>query len=108
MPRATFILSDGDRRTIDIPAGWSLMEGARQEGIPGIVAECGGGALCSTCHVHVAPEWHETTGPASDLEEALLGLAPGADEHSRLSCQIEMTEAYDGLTVTVPETQATG
>lgn len=107
MPAVTFVQPDGSQRTIDIPTGWSIMEGARNEGVPGIVAECGGGALCSTCHVHVADAWRDAVGPATELEEALLGLAPGADDSSRLSCQINMVDAFDGLVVRVPEEQAT-
>lgn len=106
MPKAHFLLPDGSSRTIDVEEGWSLMEGARQAGIPGIVAECGGGLLCATCHVHVAEPWIERVGGAEGTEEMLLELAPGHDETSRLSCQIVVTEELDGLTVQVPEEQS--
>jgi len=106
MPKATFLLPDGSRETHDIEDGWSLMEGARQAGVDGIVAECGGGLLCATCHVLVEPEWIDRVGTAQGTESMLLELAPGMGERSRLSCQIEMCEELDGLTVRVPEEQA--
>ena len=105
MPKAHLSLPTGEVRTIDIPAGWSLMEGARQEGIPGILAECGGGALCATCHVHVSLAWKDIVGPPADAEDALLDLAPGRDNSSRLSCQIVMSSELDGLAVRVPDQQ---
>lgn len=106
MPKVTFLQPDGSRQEIDVPDGWSVMEGARHHDVPGILAECGGGALCATCHVHVDPAWREVTGEASETENMLLELAPGRDESSRLSCQILVTEAMDGLVVRVPGDQA--
>ncbi len=106
MPKATFLLPDGSSETHDIDDGWSLMEGARQAGIDGVVAECGGGLLCATCHVLVEPEWIERVGTAEGTESMLLELAPEVCERSRLSCQIEMREELDGITVRVPAEQA--
>lgn len=86
--------------------GTTLMEAARDAGVPGIIAECGGACVCATCHVHVAPEWRAATGVPSETEAEMLDFAWGADETSRLSCQIRLTETMDGLTVRVPERQA--
>jgi len=98
-----FIQPDNTRQSVEGSEGMTLMETAREAGIPGILAECGGGAICSTCHVHIAAEWIGKVGPA---EQMLLELAPGRDENSRLSCQIVLTADLDGLTVTVPEEQS--
>lgn len=106
MPKATFLLPDGSSETHEIEEGWSLMEGARQAGIEGVVAECGGGLICSTCHVIVEPAWIAAVGTAEGTEAMLLELAPEHGETSRLSCQIEMTEELDGLTVRLPSQQA--
>lgn len=106
MPKIHFILPDGSTRTVDAAQGWSLMEVARNEGVPGIVAECGGSALCSTCHVYVEPEWRDVVGPPADLETMTLDLARETSEASRLSCQIIIKPEYDGLTVRVPASQA--
>jgi 2Fe-2S ferredoxin len=106
MPKINFILPDGSTRTVDATEGWSLMEVARNEGVPGIVAECGGSALCSTCHIHVEPQWREIVGPPADLELMTLDLAPETSEASRLSCQMIVKPEYDGLTVRVPANQA--
>lgn len=106
MPKATFLLPNGTSETHEIEDGWSLMEGARQSGVDGIVAECGGGLLCATCHVIVEDEWIERVGIAEGTESMLLELAPGYGECSRLSCQINMREELDGLTVRVPDEQA--
>lgn len=83
------------------------MEGARNAGIAGIVAECGGGCSCSTCHVYVHPDWFGRLPPKEGLEEDMLDFAPGMDpERSRLSCQIKITAELDGLVVFVPVEQA--
>jgi 2Fe-2S ferredoxin len=82
------------------------MEVARDAGIPGIIAECGGRALCSTCHVYVDDEWLKIVGPASALESVTLDLAPEPTEASRLSCQLIIKPEHEGLRVTVPENQA--
>lgn len=106
MPTVHFILPDGSIRTIEATEGWSLMEVARNEGIPGIIAECGGSALCSTCHVQIEPEWRGVVGPPGDLELMTLDLAPDTSEASRLSCQMIIKPEFDGLTVRVPASQA--
>ena len=106
MPKAEFLLPDGERRVIEAPEGWSLMEAARKEGVPGIIAECGGGAICSTCHVIVERTWCEVVGTPSPTEDLLLEDAPEREETSRLSCQVIMTPDLDGITVKVPSEQA--
>ncbi|WP_373447805.1 2Fe-2S iron-sulfur cluster-binding protein [Haematobacter genomosp. 1] len=103
--RLTFVTPDGPRAVTARP-GTTLMEAARDAGLPGIVAECGGACVCATCHVHVAPEWQAVTGTPSATEAEMLDFAVDADETSRLSCQIRLTARMDGLTVRVPERQA--
>ncbi len=106
MPKTTFIAADGTKTELQIDTGWTLMEAARQQDVPGIVAECGGGAICATCHVRIHPDWLDIVGRAAAVEEMLLEFAPEADETSRLSCQITVTDEMDGLVVYVPSEQA--
>jgi 2Fe-2S ferredoxin len=105
MPRIVFH-DAGVRREVTAVAGISLMEAAVQNGIEGIVALCGGACACATCHVYVAPEWFARLPPREDLEEGMLELAWEPKANSRLSCQIEISEALDGLEVTLPAQQA--
>lgn len=105
MGKATFRLQSGEVRVIDVPDGWSLMEGARQAGIEGVVAECGGGMICGTCHVQVDPEWFAATGEPEPTEEALLDVVPERESTSRLSCQVLMCAELDGIAVGVPSEQ---
>jgi 2Fe-2S ferredoxin len=105
MPRVTFIEPGGGRREIDAQAGISLMENARQHGVRGILAQCGGACACATCHVYVRPDWLERLSPQEEMEEAMLETAWEPKPNSRLSCQIEVTASLDGLEVTVPAQQ---
>ena len=106
MPRITYIEHNGTPHEIEVEEGLSVMEGAVRNGVPGIDADCGGACACATCHVHVDPAWFDRVGgPASDLEGEMLGLAPEIDATSRLSCQIHVTAALDGLVVRMPESQ---
>lgn len=105
MPKIVFIEPGGARRAIDAPLGVSLMEAARQHAVQGIVAQCGGACACATCHVYVAPSWLERLEPREEMEEGMLELAWEPRPNSRLSCQIPVTAALDGLEVTVPEQQ---
>ncbi len=106
MPKVTFIDAAGTSRAINIPTGWSLMEGAVQNDVTGIVAECGGGCACATCHVFVAPEWVDRLPAKSQAENDLLECtAVGRTEASRLSCQIPINDTLDGLVVHLPERQ---
>jgi 2Fe-2S ferredoxin len=105
MPKVVFIEPSGERREIAAPAGLSLMEAARQNGVDGIVAQCGGACACATCHVYVAPDWLAKLKPRDEMEEAMLENAWKPLSNSRLSCQIPLTAELDGLTVTVPDQQ---
>ena len=107
MPSIRFVSSDGSTvETVDAGAGDSVMETAVANGIDGIVAECGGNAMCATCHVYVAPEWLDRLPPMLDFEDAMLELTVSPRrENSRLSCQIIIDGSLDGLTIRVPESQ---
>jgi 2Fe-2S ferredoxin len=107
MPRVTYIEFTGREHLIDVAVGYTLMEGARDAGVPGIVAECGGACACSTCHVYVAAGWIDRLPNMGSMEEDMLDFAPGFEPgRSRLSCQIRMTEELDGLIMNIPEAQA--
>lgn len=105
MPRITFISHEGAAQTIEAESGLSLMEGAIRAGIDGIDADCGGACACGTCRVVIAPDWRDRIGEAGDVEAMMLELAPLPLEGARLSCQISVSDALDGLTVAVPEEQ---
>jgi 2Fe-2S ferredoxin len=105
MARITYIEFDGTPHEADVPAGLSVMEGAIDNNIPGIEAECGGACSCATCHVYVDPGWAEATGSPQHTEQDMLEFALDPQETSRLSCQIEVTDKLDGLVVRLPETQ---
>ena len=107
MPTVRFLLPDGAERALEVPVGVSLMEAARQDGIEGIVAECGGGAICGTCHVHIQKECFGLLEPAGMAEAALLQIVPDASETSRLSCQVIMTDELADMCVRVPAEQLT-
>ena len=103
--KATFIEDNGVRHTIDVPEGWSLMEGAVKHLVPGIDADCGGACACATCHVYVEPDWMDKVGSRAQMEEDMLDFAFDVRDTSRLSCQIKVSDALDGLRVRVPEKQ---
>ena len=105
MPTVTYIAFDGRRFVTDVASGRSVMEGAVNADIPGIDADCGGSCACATCHVHVDEAWLDATGALSEMERAMLDFVPAARDDSRLSCQIVVTEALDGLVVQMPESQ---
>ncbi|HEX3397332.1 MAG TPA: 2Fe-2S iron-sulfur cluster-binding protein [Steroidobacteraceae bacterium] len=105
MPRITFIEPDGFRREINAPIGITLMEAAKQNGVQGILALCGGACACGTCHVYVDPAWLRKLGAREEMEEGMLECAWEPRENSRLSCQIHITADLEGLVVTVPERQ---
>ncbi|SEB78502.1 ferredoxin, 2Fe-2S [Rhizobiales bacterium GAS188] len=105
MPKITYVDHDGTQRIADAKVGATVMETAIEHGVPGIVAECGGACACATCHVHVSPEWQEVVGAAEPMEEDMLDFAFDVRPNSRLSCQIRVTEALDGLVVSTPERQ---
>lgn len=106
MPKITFIAADGDTQTVNAPTGISVMEAALQNGVAGIDGDCGGAVACGTCHVYVASEWLEKTGPAQTEDEVeMLSLTDSARAGSRLSCQITITDDLDGLVLTTPAAQ---
>tara|TARA_B100002051_G_scaffold230929_1_gene228760 strand:- start:1056 stop:1376 length:321 start_codon:yes stop_codon:yes gene_type:complete len=105
MPKITYIESSGKRKTIEVQKGLSVMEGAIQNNIPGIDADCGGGMACATCHVYVKEEWFNKLNKAEDSEQDMIDMAFEPKKNSRLSCQIIVTEELDGLIVTTPSKQ---
>jgi 2Fe-2S ferredoxin len=106
MPSITFIHSDGRSQTVEADTGASAMSTAIANGVDGILAECGGSAVCATCHVHVDEAWLGRLAPISEEEDALLdGTATERLSNSRLSCQIKMTAELDGLVLRLPERQ---
>ena len=106
MPKITYITHDGSKHTVEVPIGLTVMEGARDNNIPGIEADCGGACACSTCHVYIDEDWINKLPPVDDIERDMLDFAFEPDENSsRLTCQLEVTEKLDGLIVKMPEKQ---
>ena len=105
MPKITYIESDGTEHVIDVAEGLTVMEGAVRNLIPGIDADCGGACACATCHVYVDPAWKKAAGEKSDMEDSMLDFADDVAENSRLSCQIKVSDALDGLVVRMPAHQ---
>lgn len=105
MTKLTFIAFDGTNHDVEADAGISVMEAARNQDIPGIEAECGGACSCATCHVIIEQNWLAITGPATGIEHDLLGMTEDFQEGSRLSCQIDITDAMDGMIVHIPKSQ---
>ena len=105
MPKIVFTEPGGGRREISAPLGLTLMEAARQSGVLGVVAQCGGACMCATCHVYIDPAWVARLQPREEMEEAMLEIAWEPRANSRLSCQIQITADLDGLEVTVPQRQ---
>lgn len=106
MPNVTFVGDDGERRTVSVPPGVSLMQAAVDNGVDGIVGECGGSRTCGTCHVYIDEAFVHAVGPPGRAEHELLDAtaAPRAP-NSRLGCQIPVTERLDGLVARLPESQ---
>lgn len=105
MPSITYVEFSGEKHVIEVENGVSVMRGAIDNGVPGIDADCGGECSCATCHVIVADAWMGVVGTPSEGEESMLDLNPEREANSRLSCQIEVTDALDGLVVNLPEFQ---
>lgn len=106
MARITYIEYQGPSHTVEVATGRTVMEGARDNGIPGIEAECGGACACSTCHVYVDPAWVEKLPAKDTMENDMLEFAYEPDPtRSRLTCQIKVSDVLDGLIVYMPETQ---
>ena len=106
MPLITYISHTGVKRTIDVPEGDSVMEGAVQNGVDGIVADCGGNLQCATCHVYVEEQFLPLLDPIEDDQEAMLGSTVAERKpNSRLSCQIRVKSKLNGLVVHTPDRQ---
>jgi 2Fe-2S ferredoxin len=105
MPKVTYIEHDGTAHALEVAVGLSVMRGAVDNNVPGIDADCGGECACATCHVFVDEAWLAQTGAPSEQEASMLSFAATKQDNSRLSCQITMTEALDGLVVRLPEAQ---
>ena len=105
MPKITYIEHSGKTHTIEIANGLSVMEGAVQNNIPGIDADCGGSMACATCHVYVKEEWFNKLSKKEDGEEDMLDMAFEPKKNSRLSCQLMVSDQLDGLVVNLPEKQ---
>jgi 2Fe-2S ferredoxin len=106
MTRIVFVQPDGVRREIEAPVGLTLMEVARQNTVPGVVARCGGACACATCHVYVDTPWLSRLDPPEEMEQGMLESAWEPRANSRLSCQVQVTAALDGMVVTVPKQQS--
>ncbi|MEO1398293.1 MAG: 2Fe-2S iron-sulfur cluster-binding protein [Pseudomonadota bacterium] len=106
MAKITYIAPDGTKFDVDAENGSTVMENAIKNAVPGIEAECGGACACATCHVYVEDAWTEKTGAPEAMEEDMLDFAYDVQPNSRLSCQIKVSDALDGLVVKVPERQA--
>ena len=102
MTKVTYVENSGNSHTIDIANGLSVMEGAVQNDIPGIDADCGGGMACATCHVYVEEEWLDKLTKKEDGEEDMLDMAYEPKKNSRLSCQLIVSDELDGLIVNIP------
>lgn len=106
MPRITYIAHDGATTTVEEPAGVSVMQAAQNAGLGGIVAECGGSMMCATCHVYVREPWAAQLPAMTATESEMLTMTVSERKpSSRLSCQIVLSAALDGITVEVPERQ---
>ena len=106
MTKINYITHDNQTYSVDVQNGLTAMEGAVQNDIPGIDADCGGGMACATCHVYVNDEWFDKLPPKEDGEEDMLDMAFEPKKNSRLSCQITISDELDGLTVRTPEKQS--
>ena len=105
MAKITYIEHNGTNHTIDVQNGLTVMEGAVQNNIPGIDADCGGSMACATCHVYVKEDWFDKTNKKSEGEDDMLDQAHEPKKNSRLSCQIIVSDDLDGLVVDMPEKQ---
>ena len=105
MAKITYIENNGTSHTVEVAEGLTVMEGAVQNNIPGIDADCGGGMACATCHVYVKDEWFDKINKKSEGEDDMIDQAYEPKKSSRLSCQIQVSPELDGLEVHLPEKQ---
>ena len=106
MPKINYTDKSGNVRTVEVENGLSVMEGALQNNIPGIDADCGGSMACATCHVYVEEKWLDKIPKAEEAEEDMIDMAFDPKKNSRLSCQLIVSDELNGLTVTTPEKQS--
>ncbi len=105
MAKITYIEHNGKSHTVDVSNGLTVMEGAVQNDIPGIDADCGGSMACATCHVYVKDDWFNKLSPKNEGEDDMLDQAFEPTSSSRLSCQIQISDDLEGLKVHLPEKQ---
>ncbi len=105
MPKITYVASNGTETTLDVDAGTSVMRGAVANNVYGIDADCGGECACATCHVYVDDAWVGRVTPADAIENSMLEFVNVPKPNSRLSCQIKVTDALDGLIIHMPVSQ---
>ena len=105
MPKITYIENNGKSHSVEVAEGLTVMEGAVQNNIPGIDADCGGGMACATCHVYVKDEWFDKINKKSEGEDDMIDQAYEPKKNSRLSCQILVSPEIDGLEVHLPVKQ---
>ena len=105
MPKITYIEHNGKSHVVEVPNELSVMEGAVQNNIPGIDADCGGSCACATCHVYVDEKWLDKLSKKEDAEQDMLDMAFEPNKFSRLACQITVTDELEGLVVKMPSKQ---
>ena len=106
MPKITYVDSQGNSKTIEVENGLTVMEGAIQNDVPGIDADCGGSMACATCHVYVEEKWFNKLPKSEDAEIDMIDMAVEPKKNSRLSCQLIVSDELEGLKVTTPEKQS--
>jgi len=106
MAKITYIEHNGKSHVVEVPNEVSVMEGAVQNNIPGIDADCGGSCACATCHVYVDDKWFSKLPKKEDAEQDMLDMAFEPNKFSRLACQITISEDLDGMVVKMPSKQA--
>jgi ferredoxin, 2Fe-2S len=106
MPKLQFIEHDGTEHVVEGKVGLSVMQTARDHMVPGIIADCGGSCACGTCHGYIDPAWFDKLEPRSETELVMLDGALHVADNSRLTCQVVVTEALDGMVVRLPPSQA--
>jgi 2Fe-2S ferredoxin len=105
MPRVIYITPAGERIEAEVDNGYSVMEGAINNNVEGIVAECGGACACATCHSYIDESWLDRLPEMEDMEDSMLDAAYERKANSRLTCQIELTDELDGLIVNVADNE---
>ena len=105
MPRIIFINHDGRDQEVHVAPGVSLMHAALDNGVGGILADCGGACSCATCHCYIDAAWQDKTGEPDDVEKQMLDFVLDPQPNSRLSCQIVLSEEHDGMVVRLPKSQ---